>query len=278
VEIELMAQNHKAQLAMEEANEKEKQHQQDNKQKKLYRASELPHIDGTVHLARTSLRLFLAAASLWEVTLRRRKYLRCGFKLGSWTRSRRRCAEAREEALVIKARLSKLKLPTVKEVVSAQKKDKETVALREQLRILLDKSVLAGLAELRRQGYDAARIMMLSQYSFGEGGVLMHAPTLPHYYIKGEPCDSKGKPLSSTEAAEQRMESMWVLPKSLQQDICYLHHYAYSRGAAHPQWYDLVTQINEAGYGIHLEGHEDFVFSDVQSMQGVLSCYPHQDL
>ena len=153
-------------------------------------------------------------------------------------------AEAREEALVVKAKLSKLKLPTVKEVVSAQKKDKETVALREQLRILLDKSGLAGPAELRRQGYDAARIMMLSQYSFGEGGVLMHAPTLPHYYIKGEPCDSKGKPLSSTEAAEQRMESMWVLPKSLQQDICYLHHY--SRGAAHPQWYDLVTQINGA--------------------------------
>jgi hypothetical protein len=89
---------------------------------------------------------------------------------------------------------------------------------------------------------------MLSQYSFGEGGVLMHAPTLPHYYIKGEPaCDAKGKPLSATEAAEQRMmESIWVLPKALQQDICYLHHY--SRGAAHPQWYDLVTQINEAGY------------------------------
>ena len=74
----------------------------------------------------------------------------------------------------------------------------------------------------------------------------MHAPTLPHYYVKGEPCDSKGKPLSATEAAEQRMESMWVLPKALQQDICYLHHY--SKGAAHPQWYDLVTQINEAGY------------------------------
>jgi hypothetical protein len=30
--------------------------------------------------------------------------------------------------------------------------------------------------------------------------------------------------------------------------------------------------------GVYLEGHEDFVFPDVQPMQSVLSCYPHQDL
>jgi hypothetical protein len=140
-------------------------------------------------------------------------------------------AEAREEALVVKVRLSKLKLPAVKEVVAAQKKDTETVALREQLAILLDKRGAAGPAELRRQGYGPARTMVLSQYSFGEGGVLMHAPALPHYYIKGGPCDSKGKPLSATEAVEQRMESVWVLPKALQQDICYLPHY--STGVLH---------------------------------------------
>ena len=60
-------------------------------------------------------------------------------------------AEAREEALVVKVRLSKLKLPAVKEVVAAQKKDTETVALREQLAILLDKR---GAAQ-DLQSYDA---------------------------------------------------------------------------------------------------------------------------
>jgi hypothetical protein len=54
-------------------------------------------------------------------------------------------AEAREEALVIKARLSKLKLPTAKEVVAAQKKGKEPVALRE-----LDSKGDGGPAVLRR--------------------------------------------------------------------------------------------------------------------------------
>ena len=153
-------------------------------------------------------------------------------------------AEAREEAAVIQTKLDKLRLPTLGEVCKAQKKDSEVSTWRSQLQVLLGKG---GAAELRKKGVDAARIMALSQYSFDEmTDVLMHAPTLPHYYVKGVPCDDRGKPLSATETREQRMESMIVLPKVLQQDVCYLHHY--SRGCAHPQWYDLVKQINEAGY------------------------------
>jgi hypothetical protein len=72
VEIQLMAQNHKAQLAMNEAKEKAKQLQEDNNQIKRDRACALPLIDGVVpcvvHLAHKSLRLFLAAASLGGYT------------------------------------------------------------------------------------------------------------------------------------------------------------------------------------------------------------------
>jgi hypothetical protein len=68
VEIELMAQNHKVQLTMKEAKEKAKHLQEDNNQIKRDRASAPPLIDGVVHLARKSLRLFLAAASLGGYT------------------------------------------------------------------------------------------------------------------------------------------------------------------------------------------------------------------
>jgi hypothetical protein len=68
VELKLMAPNHKVQLAMEEAKEKANQLQEDNNQIKRDRASALPLIDGVVHLARKSLRLFLAAASLGGYT------------------------------------------------------------------------------------------------------------------------------------------------------------------------------------------------------------------
>jgi hypothetical protein len=68
VEIELMAQSHKAELAMNEAKEKAKQLKEDNNQIKRDRASALPLIDGTVHLARTSLRVFLAAAAVGGYT------------------------------------------------------------------------------------------------------------------------------------------------------------------------------------------------------------------
>jgi hypothetical protein len=68
VEIELMAQSHKAELAMNEAKDKAKQLQEDNNQIKRDRAPALPLIDGTVHLARKSLRLFLAGASLGGYT------------------------------------------------------------------------------------------------------------------------------------------------------------------------------------------------------------------
>jgi hypothetical protein len=89
---------------------------------------------------------------------------------------------------------------------------------RDQLQVLLGKG---GAAELRKRGINAARIMALSQYSFDKmTGVLMHAPTLPHYCVKGVPCDDRGKPLSITETREQRTESMVVLPKVLQQDVC----------------------------------------------------------
>jgi hypothetical protein len=129
-------------------------------------------------------------------------------------------------------------------VCKAQKKDAEVPTWRSQLQTLLGKG---GAAELRKNGVDAARIMALSQYHFDErAGVLMHAPTLPHYYVKGVPCDDRGKPLPATETREQRMESVVVLPKALQQDVCYLHHH--SSGCAHPQWCGLVEQINEAGY------------------------------
>jgi hypothetical protein len=137
-------------------------------------------------------------------------------------------AEAREEAAVIQAKLDKLRLPTLGEVCKAQKKDSEVSTWRDQLQVLLGKG---GAAELRKNGIDAARIMALSQYSFDEmTGVLMHAPTLPHYYVKGVPCDDRGKPLSATETREQRMESMVVLPKALQQDVCYLHRYSRDSG------------------------------------------------
>ena len=68
MKIELMAQNHKIQLAMEEEKEKAKQLQEDSNQIRRDRASELPRIDGVVHLARKSLRLVVAAASLGGYT------------------------------------------------------------------------------------------------------------------------------------------------------------------------------------------------------------------
>jgi hypothetical protein len=78
-----------------------------------------------------------------------------------------------------------------------------------------------GAAELRKNGVDAARIMALSQYSFDEmTGVLMHALTLPHYYVKGVPCDDRGKPLSATETREQRMESVVVYCQKCYNKMC----------------------------------------------------------
>jgi hypothetical protein len=131
-------------------------------------------------------------------------------------------SEAREEAAVIQSKLDKLRLPTLGEVCKAQKKDSEVSTWRDQLQVLLGKG---GAAELRKKDIDTARIMTLSQYSFDKMTcVLMHAPTLPHYYVKGVPCDDRGKPLSAAETREQRMESMVVLPKVLQQDVCYLYH------------------------------------------------------
>jgi hypothetical protein len=53
---------------MEEEKEKAKQLQEDNNQIKRDRASELPRIDGVVHLAHKSLRLFVATASLGGYT------------------------------------------------------------------------------------------------------------------------------------------------------------------------------------------------------------------
>jgi hypothetical protein len=64
-ELKLMAENNKIQRAMEEKKKKKaKQLQEDTNQIKRDRASELPRIDGVVHLARKSLRLFTAAADL----------------------------------------------------------------------------------------------------------------------------------------------------------------------------------------------------------------------
>jgi hypothetical protein len=39
------------------------------------------------------------------------------------------------------------------------------------------------------------------------------------------------------------MESMWVLPKSLQQDICYLHHYGWMPHNAGFGFLDLTPSI-----------------------------------
>jgi hypothetical protein len=73
-----------------ETKEKAKQLQEDNNQIKRDRASALPLIDGTVHLARKSLRLFLAAASLGGHTAAEKVSQARLQTVESWIRSRRR--------------------------------------------------------------------------------------------------------------------------------------------------------------------------------------------
>jgi hypothetical protein len=153
-------------------------------------------------------------------------------------------AEAEEDAQQVAKELQRLRLPTTEELVLAQKADKEVSSFREQLTMLQRPG---GAVELRRLGIDQARIMSLYQYSINEEGVLLHAPTRPHYYNKdGLSCDEEYNVLPATVVREQQVDDMVVVPKVLQQTICYLHHY--SAHAAHPQWHDMVSRVQEAGY------------------------------
>ena len=96
-------------------------------------------------------------------------------------------------------------------------------------------------------GVSQARVMELSQYCLDENAVLLHSPTMAHYYdAEGEPCDENYVKLSPTSVREDRMAAMVVVPKELQHDICYLNHY--SKHAGHPQWGDMVARIRAAGY------------------------------
>ena len=153
-------------------------------------------------------------------------------------------AEAEEDAKQAEAELRRIVPPTTEEMLEAQSTDKEVKAIRKQLTTYQQQH---GEAELRKQGVDQARIKMLAQYSFDQDGLLLHAPTKPHYYNgDGRPCDGEGKELPPTEATAQQVDDMVVVPKVLQQNVCYLHHY--NRLSAHPQWYDMVSRIEEAGY------------------------------
>jgi hypothetical protein len=95
-------------------------------------------------------------------------------------------------------------------------------------------------------GVSQARIMELSQYCLDENAVLLHFPTMAHYYDGGgEPCDESYAKLSPTSVREDRMSAMVVVPKELQHDICYLNHYP--KHAAHPRWSNMVIRTREAG-------------------------------
>jgi len=141
--------------------------------------------------------------------------------------------------------LRELVYPTDSDMVAVQSQDPALMEIRSQLLQLSKKGGEMALKKLG--GVSQARIMELSQYCLDESAVLLHSPTMAHYYdAEGEPCDENYAKLSPTSVQEDRLAAMVVVPKELQHDICYLNHY--SKHAGHPQWGDMVARIRAAGY------------------------------